>query len=317
MNSIKIYAIAKNEAAYLAEWVSYHFSIGVSDIEIYVNNTTDNSLSILEKLSTYYPKLKYSVIEKEDMLDDVTEYVTSKFSERLEIQGKSYNRMMTNHVENSHIMFIDIDEFVYVPENYHINTLIDDNALVSCLDYRNVFGEVDEFKHVSMIDVPEKTFPYGKMLLRVGNGMLMENSHMMDDLDYAYHRSAGTIIHRKYRSQNEYKAMLMRGDCHMSLPFKGNRNGWVCIPDGNIDVNLRKTMNEYETLINTVDGLKNMIDDAKRSILEDSAACSEVMTEMLVTHPEYLSRVLNSIKNTDVKIDMNKVITPKNLFKIK
>ena len=46
---IKLVAIAKNEAAYLPQWIHHHFSIGFNEIEIFINDTTDNSLAICEK----------------------------------------------------------------------------------------------------------------------------------------------------------------------------------------------------------------------------------------------------------------------------
>ena len=46
----KLIAIAKNEGAYLPQWIYHHFSIGFDEIEIYINDTTDNSIAICEKI---------------------------------------------------------------------------------------------------------------------------------------------------------------------------------------------------------------------------------------------------------------------------
>ena len=46
---IKLVAIAKNEAAYLPQWI-HHFLVGFNEIEIYINDTTDNSVAICEKI---------------------------------------------------------------------------------------------------------------------------------------------------------------------------------------------------------------------------------------------------------------------------
>ena len=50
MPVVKLVAIAKNEAPYIPSWVFHHFNIGVDLIEIYINNTDDNSLKICRKL---------------------------------------------------------------------------------------------------------------------------------------------------------------------------------------------------------------------------------------------------------------------------
>jgi hypothetical protein len=47
---ILLAGIAKNEAAYLPEWIFYHLNIGIDVIRVYVNNTDDNTLQILDKL---------------------------------------------------------------------------------------------------------------------------------------------------------------------------------------------------------------------------------------------------------------------------
>lgn len=40
---IKLIAIAKDEAAYLPDWIFHHLYFGFDSIDIYVNNTTDNT----------------------------------------------------------------------------------------------------------------------------------------------------------------------------------------------------------------------------------------------------------------------------------
>ena len=46
---VKLVAIAKNEAAYLPQWIHHHFSIGFNEIEIFINDTTDNSVARVRK----------------------------------------------------------------------------------------------------------------------------------------------------------------------------------------------------------------------------------------------------------------------------
>ena len=51
---IKLVAIAKNEALYIPAWVYHHFKIGIDYIEIHINNTTDNSVEVCERISSNY-----------------------------------------------------------------------------------------------------------------------------------------------------------------------------------------------------------------------------------------------------------------------
>lgn len=47
---IKLVAIAKDEAAYLPEWIFHHLYFGFDQIDIYVNNTSDNTFALGEQL---------------------------------------------------------------------------------------------------------------------------------------------------------------------------------------------------------------------------------------------------------------------------
>ena len=52
---IKLAAIARDEAAYLPEWIFHHLDFGFDEIEIYINNTVDNSSAVLENITDNYP----------------------------------------------------------------------------------------------------------------------------------------------------------------------------------------------------------------------------------------------------------------------
>lgn len=45
---IKLIAIAKDEAAYLPEWIHYHLSVGFDSISVLTNGITDNTDKVLE-----------------------------------------------------------------------------------------------------------------------------------------------------------------------------------------------------------------------------------------------------------------------------
>ena len=52
---VKLAAIARDEAAYLPEWIFHHLEFGFDEIEIYINNTTDNSLAVLANIKRNHP----------------------------------------------------------------------------------------------------------------------------------------------------------------------------------------------------------------------------------------------------------------------
>ena len=48
--SLKLVAIAKDEAPYLPIWIFHHLHIGITSIDIYLNNIEDNSYEIVQKI---------------------------------------------------------------------------------------------------------------------------------------------------------------------------------------------------------------------------------------------------------------------------
>ena len=48
---VKLVAIAKDEAAYIPDWIFHHLHFGFDAIDIYVNNTSDNTQEIANKFT--------------------------------------------------------------------------------------------------------------------------------------------------------------------------------------------------------------------------------------------------------------------------
>ena len=56
---IKLVAIAKDEAAYLPQWIFHHLRLGVDSIDVYINDSFDNSIEISRKINAIEPRFKY------------------------------------------------------------------------------------------------------------------------------------------------------------------------------------------------------------------------------------------------------------------
>jgi hypothetical protein len=98
--SVAICAIAKNESPYLAEWAVYHRMIGFDRILVYNNESTDDSEAVLAQLSAA----------------GVLEYCNWSVPANAHIQRLAYRdglKRLRRSVE--WIAFIDIDEFVVIP----------------------------------------------------------------------------------------------------------------------------------------------------------------------------------------------------------
>lgn len=98
---VRLVAIAKDEGAYLPEWIYYHLSLGVDSIVIYTNGITDNSSEIIRRISRKYPQVKE--INADYLVDDGPE----------SFQKKAYRSALDNAKKDNfdYLMWLDIDEF--------------------------------------------------------------------------------------------------------------------------------------------------------------------------------------------------------------
>lgn len=121
-----IICIVKNEGKYIREWVLYHFSIGVSKIIVYNNESDDDTSIKISEMSKTYP---------------VTEIAWPSFA-RVSPQRSAYNDGIRKCSDCEWGIFIDADEFI-VPWGYeNINEfikLIPADASAIGLNWRN-FG---------------------------------------------------------------------------------------------------------------------------------------------------------------------------------
>lgn len=100
-NSIAVVAIAKNEGKFIAEWIAFHLSIGCDRIVIYLNDSTDNTASIIEKISREFP----------------VESIDWPSSNHRSPQRMAYSHAAKTISDCEWLAFIDIDEFI-VPWRY-------------------------------------------------------------------------------------------------------------------------------------------------------------------------------------------------------
>ena len=111
---VKIFAVAKDEAAYIPQWVHHHFYFGFSEIEIWLNNIEDNSVEVCEKLTKHYEGFKFKLADEE------FNYCVEN---ALHFQRESYDKIFKKELKEnrfSHILFIDLDEF-WTPKDFKTN----------------------------------------------------------------------------------------------------------------------------------------------------------------------------------------------------
>ncbi len=236
---IKLGAIARDEAAYLPEWIFHHLHFGVDEIEIYVNNTVDNSFKVLTHIAKNHPVK----ITQADKLFK---------SPRGDFQARAYKEMTEKAQQDdfTHMIFLDIDEF-WTPADFStsIKEALSQFNFPDVLNF-NWFIHCDEseFSVCYKKQLKIQPNPHVKSLFRLDSPWKKVSIHNVLGKELCYTRGDGSIydfgdskhcgisdanclhhkfyvIHRMYRSQKEYISLLGRGRAN-KVKLKDNRYGY-------------------------------------------------------------------------------------------
>lgn len=125
---LSICAIAKNEGAYLLEWLEFHKLVGVEHFYFYDNESNDNTREILDlyEKSGYisYHYWDSQKIKKEQAKYRKSKYAPHKYAVQHCLENYCY--------ESEWIAFLDLDEFLFSPKKNDLKDVIE--------DYRNFPG---------------------------------------------------------------------------------------------------------------------------------------------------------------------------------
>lgn len=103
---VQLCAIAKDEGAYLAEWIFHHLHFGFDEIKILINDTSDDSVEIINRINSIYPSVTFENIDHliSSMQDE---------GDNNDFQVRAYQHAYKQVAKdpNQYLMFLDIDEF--------------------------------------------------------------------------------------------------------------------------------------------------------------------------------------------------------------
>lgn len=303
---IKLVAIAKNEAAYLPEWIFHHLYFGFDHIEIHVNRTSDNTISILSEVA----KLPNVSLKNADAF--FASYNGNP-------QSGLYKQVLreTKGSEFTHVCFLDIDEFwtpLDLSSTIHdcvksmgrfdvvsfewLNKVEPDNNFGPALSKEINYQRALQVK--SLIDVTCPVIranphtlvnPYFRY--KNGNGENLKHENVSfsripnSDLDKPV--KSFFIVHRYFRSEFEYIAILGRGRPNFpeqgGAKIKSNRKGYA-------DLKSIETLKFNEQTLTTY---RRFMDEQYRMYIEPEEyeiACDYVK--------EGYARVLNIVRNSEI-----------------
>lgn len=259
---VKLVAVAKDEAAYLPEWIHHHLFFGFDEIEVYVNRTTDNSLNILSAISQKFSSVKFHQADWVDLCPEAA---------RQHIQQIIYSMALNKAREENfdYIMFLDVDEFFWpvnltdtiktkllqlkYPDSISFQWLNEkgSNKLFSPLmpviegfRHKLVKSVVKVSSDIDSMSLHLPRFKGGRKLLSDGDKFVAANGHHEQLHPKLSKLRDVMIVHRMYRSPMEYASLLSRGrPSKTRLTIKTNRFGYN-VDNSDIDV-LSSSENTY------------------------------------------------------------------------
>lgn len=327
---IKLFAIAKDEAAYIPQWVFHHFYFGFDEIEIWLNGITDNSVEVCELLSQKYENFSYKIVD--DLLEDC-------IKNKEHFQRVSYNLVLKKELNRevfTHILFLDLDEY-WTPKDFQstIKHLISKFLNADTISL-NWYIDNGDYSRESFSDVfGQKQYivknPHFKSILRLSSSVIKADihNHYIDggtqidvygkQIDISVNTSFGAyslfqsndiiddffIFHRIFRSELEYVSSLLRSRRHTAASMyalKDNRWGYIIYKDTllfSIDIDLIKKYRGYLYKYHEIPDLNHQIILAKKHVennflkVVDIISCSDILTFEL--------KVLSGVKLKEIR----------------
>jgi hypothetical protein len=258
---VKLAAIAKDEAAYIPQWIYHHLEFGFQEIEIWLNNTTDNSVELLTELQKQHNPGIVKFRNADDLLHKC-------LSENLQFQQMAYTQIYEEALTEAnctHILFLDLDEF-WTPKNFTstIGEFISEVPECDAISFQwlidtpnprlNMFSPPFSFNNTLQKNRHVKTLtkltPRMKEL-SVHNHIIEDGVYRTADGEYfpgndretanksliptSLHSSmdnaagAAFVLHQINRTPVEYLSSLLRGRGHKNDDnvFKVNRIGYI------------------------------------------------------------------------------------------
>ncbi len=242
---IKLVAIAKDEASYIADWVHHHLYFGFDAIEIYINRTNDNSIDVLNEIVKKYPQVSW---DSADWVDKCPGSASK------EIQFVVYNKVWHETIksgEYTHIFFLDIDEF-WMHQSFKISiqeyiAQFSRNDVIS-FEWMYDLGDLDAFSSLpqkvngNMSPLVKTLYPLTTPISELRHHVAQFNgkvNHILANkqafkpkpnlIQAVSSELCGLkesfIYHRANRSMFEYVSLLYRGRPGDDFPYKSNRFG--------------------------------------------------------------------------------------------
>lgn len=242
-----VVCIAKDESAYLHEWIFHHLHFGFDKLYIYLNRITDDSVALLEKISKKYPGVIFETI-------DWVDWCQPQVKKSIQNIVYSYHFSKVRRFPNSvYTLFIDVDEY-WTPIDFSSTIKAEHEAIgkpaMASYEWLLESGKKQKFsplesplsyRYCSLVkslyknDLTPNLFSVHKMLVQGGyQGVMADgNAYVAHDIrkqgrvreDHANVKRS-FVIHRVMKSEEEYLSSLVRSTASSYASIKLNRHGF-------------------------------------------------------------------------------------------
>lgn len=340
-HKIGVAAIAKDEAAYIADWVHHNLYFGFDCSNVWINGTSDQTAEILQRISAVYPQVHW---------ENADELMARSMSGAGMFQHLAYDGLLRwgEREGCSHVLFIDIDE-MWTPRDFR--------SPIGAFVAQNPTADVISFPW--FLDVPDVTLApftstfrphqslspnnHVKSLIRLGGRITKMMTHtakieggrrllvdrdfdMADESAQAHGSKLSAeqfrsisqqmpeafVMHWIYRSQLEYVAILGKGMAQAGspLPIKRNRDGYLprWTAGTKFDIALEAAENYHDSRLRFLAecGIEALIESAESAVIAEAARVNEYITTVTqvadATDPELHDIVSKAMEGVDQQI---------------
>lgn len=319
---IKLVAVAKNESAYIPEWVYHHLFYGFDHIDIHYNGCTDNTVALAEQFND----------DRVTFVNADPVFKTSKISPQMDIYRPEFAHARRQGFD--HVMFLDIDEF-WVP--FDLCTTIKDHIQRApyfdsmCFQWANKVDEAVQFAraispqiqveparqlksiHKSFISPglmnPHNVIDNSLVRLSANGSVFTPSNEHHSMAPVAALPDKAFILHRKYRSQMEYVALLGRGrpigPDKVVSEFKNNRDGYYAKSNSQLVAFGIDNFTAYDTyMTEQLSRFENsdLAQQSKASVINRFYDVIEAIKNAPKEEQAILTKILRNVEIEDVQL---------------
>lgn len=230
MFNLTIVSMFKNEAMILEEWITYYIRQGIEHFYLIDNGSSDNYNKKIDKYWNKITLVKDSFRVKNNQINKLKSFDKKKNRYVINDSSTHTQVLLVNNYflekvknESKWTMYIDCDEYIYIPKSKNIN-----DFLIN-LDKNKKYDEITD------IFIPWKIFGSNN-LVRQPNSIINEFNKRMNNDNFKNRvlKHGNVRGHGKSITKTKYLTLLGIHKCNLFIPLKTLMPDYSIIGNSNI-----------------------------------------------------------------------------------